>query len=80
MVRFAQPRISNMMQAEALPRGAEAKADREDCPDRDDSDWMQPTLSRLDPATGSVPIDYRPVHTYAFTNDASYIEPQKRVY
>jgi succinate dehydrogenase / fumarate reductase, flavoprotein subunit len=58
-------------------RGAHA---REDFPDRDDKNWMKHTLSWLDPATGRVTIDYRPVHTYTLTNDVSYIEPMKRVY
>jgi len=58
-------------------RGAHA---REDFPDRDDKTWMKHTLSWLDPATGKVTIDYRPVHTYTLTNDVSYIEPKARVY
>ncbi len=58
-------------------RGAHA---REDFPDRDDQNWMKHTLTWLDPATGKVTIDYRPVHTYTLTNDVSYIEPKKRVY
>jgi succinate dehydrogenase / fumarate reductase flavoprotein subunit len=58
-------------------RGAHA---REDFPDRDDHNWMKHTLSWLDPDTGKVTIDYRPVHTYTLTNDVSYIEPKKRVY
>jgi len=58
-------------------RGAHA---REDFPDRDDANWMKHTLSWLDPDTGRVTIDYRPVHTYTLTNDVSYIEPKKRVY
>src|SRR5581483_6791757 len=58
-------------------RGAHA---REDFPDRDDQNWMKHTLSWLDPNTGRVTIDYRPVHTYTLTNDISYIEPKARVY
>jgi succinate dehydrogenase / fumarate reductase flavoprotein subunit len=58
-------------------RGAHA---REDFPDRDDKNWMKHTLAWLDPATGKVTIDYRPVHTYTLTNDVSYIEPKARVY
>ena len=58
-------------------RGAHA---REDFPDRDDQNWMKHTLTWLDPATGKVSIDYRPVHTYTLTNDVSYIKPMKRVY
>jgi succinate dehydrogenase / fumarate reductase, flavoprotein subunit len=58
-------------------RGAHA---REDFPDRDDKNWMKHTLTWLDPNTGKVTIDYRPVHTYTLTNDVAYIEPKARVY
>src|SRR6516162_3827205 len=58
-------------------RGAHA---REDFPDRDDKNWMKHTLTWLDPKTGKVTLDYRPVHTYTLTNDVAYIEPKKRVY
>jgi succinate dehydrogenase / fumarate reductase flavoprotein subunit len=58
-------------------RGAHA---REDYPERDDKNWMKHTLSWLDPKTGKVTIDYRPVHTYTMTNDIAYIEPKARVY
>ena len=58
-------------------RGAHA---REDHPDRDDATWMKHTLLWADPATKSVTIDYRPVHTYTLSNDVEYIEPKKRVY
>jgi succinate dehydrogenase / fumarate reductase flavoprotein subunit len=58
-------------------RGAHA---REDYPERDDKNWMKHTLTWLDPPTGRVTIDYRPVHTYTLTNDVGYIEPQARVY
>jgi succinate dehydrogenase / fumarate reductase flavoprotein subunit len=58
-------------------RGSHA---REDFPDRDDKTWMKHTLAWLDPKTGKVTIDYRPVHTYTMTNDIAYIEPKARVY
>ena len=58
-------------------RGAHA---RDDFPDRNDAEWMKHTLAWLDPASGKVSIDYRPVHTYTMTNDVSYIPPKKRVY
>ena len=58
-------------------RGSHA---REDYPDRDDKNWMKHTLAWLDPATGKVTIDYRPVHAYTLTNDIAYIEPKARVY
>ncbi|MFN3347802.1 succinate dehydrogenase flavoprotein subunit [Pseudorhodoplanes sp.] len=58
-------------------RGSHA---REDYPERDDKNWMKHTLAWLDPKTGKVTIDYRPVHTYTMTNDIAYIEPKARVY
>ena len=57
-------------------RGAHA---REDFPERDDKNWMKHTLAWLD-ESGSVRINYRPVHTYTLTNEVSYIEPKARVY
>jgi succinate dehydrogenase / fumarate reductase flavoprotein subunit len=58
-------------------RGAHA---REDFKDRDDKEWMKHTLSWLDPNTGKVTIDYRPVHAYTMSNDIAYIQPKARVY
>jgi succinate dehydrogenase / fumarate reductase flavoprotein subunit len=58
-------------------RGAHA---REDFPDRDDVTWMKHTLTWLDPETGKVKIDYRPVHAYTMTDDIEYIKPKARVY
>ncbi|MGC1301700.1 MAG: succinate dehydrogenase flavoprotein subunit [Caulobacteraceae bacterium] len=58
-------------------RGAHA---RDDYPDRDDANWMKHTLAWLDPTSGKVNIDYRPVHSYTMTNDVAYIPPKKRVY
>ena len=57
-------------------RGAHA---REDCPDRDDENWMKHTLAWCD-AQGNVTIDYRPVHSYPMTGDIEYIKPKARVY
>ncbi len=57
-------------------RGAHA---REDCPDRDDENWMKHTLAWVDDK-GKVRLDYRPVHTYTLTDEAEYIKPQTRVY
>jgi len=57
-------------------RGAHA---REDCPDRDDDEWMKHSLAWVDDM-GKVTLDYRPVHTYTLTNEAEYIKPQARVY
>ena len=58
-------------------RGAHA---REDYPERDDENWMKHTLSWLDPATGAVRFDYRPVRLDTLTNEVASIPPQKRVY
>jgi succinate dehydrogenase / fumarate reductase flavoprotein subunit len=58
-------------------RGAHA---REDCPDRDDKNWMKHTLAWLDEGSRKVTIDYRPVHAYTLTNEVPYIEPRARVY
>src|SRR3984893_14097521 len=58
-------------------RGAHARADY---PRRDDKNCMKHTLAWLDFATGSVTVDYRPVHTYTMTNDVQYFEPKARVY
>jgi len=58
-------------------RGAHA---REDFPNRDDERWMKHTLAWLDPATGRVRLDYRPVHTYTLTNDVEYFPPKARTY
>jgi succinate dehydrogenase / fumarate reductase flavoprotein subunit len=57
-------------------RGAHA---RDDCPQRDDRNWMKHSLAWVD-AGGRVTLAYRPVHTYTLTNEAEYIEPQARVY
>ena len=57
-------------------RGAHA---RDDCPTRDDKNWMKHSLAWVD-ARGQVTLGYRPVHTYTLTNEAEYIEPQARVY
>jgi succinate dehydrogenase / fumarate reductase flavoprotein subunit len=58
-------------------RGAHA---REDFPTRDDQNWMKHTLAWLDPDTGKVRLDYRPVHTYTLSNDVEYIPPKARTY
>jgi succinate dehydrogenase / fumarate reductase flavoprotein subunit len=58
-------------------RGAHA---REDFPDRDDVNWMKHTLTWLDPATGKVKIEYRPVHAQPMSNDIATIPPKARVY
>ncbi|MGF1542899.1 MAG: succinate dehydrogenase flavoprotein subunit [Parvularculaceae bacterium] len=56
-------------------RGAHA---REDCPDRDDENWMKHTISWFQ--NGKASLDYRPVHDYTLSPDIEYIEPRARVY
>ena len=64
-------------------RGAHA---REDFPDRDDTNWRKHTLAYLDPASGEVTLDYRPVHTDPLTPESdggiplAKIAPKARVY
>jgi succinate dehydrogenase / fumarate reductase flavoprotein subunit len=61
-------------------RGAHA---REDYSDRDDVEWMKHTLSWFTGwggKGGDVALEYRPVHDYTLTDEASYVEPKARVY
>jgi len=61
-------------------RGAHA---HENFPERDDANWMKHTASWFTGwggTGGEVKLDYRPVHEYTLTDDATYIEPKKRVY
>jgi succinate dehydrogenase / fumarate reductase flavoprotein subunit len=57
-------------------RGAHA---REDFRDRDDVNWLKHTLAWAD-ATGTVGIDYRPVHLNTLTADVEPIPPKARTY
>ena len=41
---------------------------------------MKHTLSWLDPGTGEVRFDYRPVHLNTLTDEVEAIPPKKRVY
>ena len=55
----------------------------EDFPERDDKNWMKHTVATFDGwggKSGTVAIDYRPVHDYTLTDDVEYIKPKKRVY
>jgi len=61
-------------------RGAHA---HEDFPSRDDANWMKHTATWFNGwggQGGEVHIDYRPVHEYTLTDDATYIKPKARVY
>ena len=61
-------------------RGAHA---HEDFPNRNDADWMKHTVTWFDGwggKGGDVTIDYRPVHEYTLSDEATYIEPKARVY
>jgi succinate dehydrogenase / fumarate reductase flavoprotein subunit len=58
-------------------RGAHA---REDFPERDDQEWQKHTLSWMDPESGKVKLDYRPVHMYTLTDEIEVIPPAARVY
>jgi len=57
-------------------RGAHA---RDDFEERDDDNWMKHTLAWTDEQQ-NVSIDYRPVHMYTMSDEASVIPPKKRVY
>jgi succinate dehydrogenase / fumarate reductase flavoprotein subunit len=57
-------------------RGAHA---REDFRDRDDVSWLKHTLAWAD-ATGTVGIDYRPVHLHTLTAEVEPIPPKARTY
>eukprot|EP00934_Nitzschia_sp_Nitz4_P009386 Nitzschia sp. Nitz4//scaffold52_size167869//136048//138058//NITZ4_002291-RA/size167869-snap-gene-0.230-mRNA-1//-1//CDS//3329554080//9376//frame0 len=57
-------------------RGAHA---REDCPDRDDENWMIHTLSYFDGKKTS--LNYRPIHYYTLDEEeCSVVPPVARVY
>jgi succinate dehydrogenase / fumarate reductase flavoprotein subunit len=61
-------------------RGAHA---HEDYPHRDDVQWMKHTAAWFNGwggQGGEIRIDYRPVHEYTLTDDATYIKPKARVY
>ena len=61
-------------------RGAHA---HEDFPNRNDADWMKHSVTWFDGwggKGGDVKIDYRPVHEYTLSDEATYIEPKARVY
>jgi succinate dehydrogenase / fumarate reductase flavoprotein subunit len=57
-------------------RGAHA---REDCPDRDDVNWMKHSVIWVRD-DGATRIDYRPVKLQPMTNDVQSFPPKARVY
>lgn len=61
-------------------RGAHA---RDDCPDRDDTNWMHHSVGTFEGWGGKsndVGLSTRPVHDFTLTDEAEYIKPKKRVY
>ncbi|MHA1108371.1 MAG: succinate dehydrogenase flavoprotein subunit [Alphaproteobacteria bacterium] len=52
---------------------------REDCPDRDDENWMKHTLVWLE-ENGESRFDYRPVHLHTMTDEVESIPPKVRTY
>ena len=71
------------MESAANRRESRGAHVNEDHPDRDDAGWMKHTIATFSgwAGTGGAPaIDYRPVHDYTMTDEATYIKPKKRVY
>ncbi len=52
---------------------------REDCPDRDDENWMKHTLAWCDDG-GRVRFDFRPVTLQPMSNEVQSFPPKTRVY
>ena len=71
--------VVTMFSARNRPESRGAHA-REDCPDRDDENWMKHTLAWTGRPGEEPVIDYRPVHLYTLTNETKVIAPKARVY
>ena len=52
---------------------------REDCPERDDENWMKHTLAWCDDG-GQLRFDYRPVTLQPLSNEVQSFPPKTRVY